>query len=56
MSNGKTTTTNKIASDEIVAVIVGALSALGYSAEQIAHIRPVVAPNWRMAGRLNSAK
>lgn len=55
MSNGKTTA-GKAATPEVVAVIVGALSAMGYSAEQIAHIRPVVAPNWRMAGRLNGAK
>ncbi len=37
---------------EVVAVIVGALSAMGYSADQIACIRPVVSYNWKMSGRI----
>jgi len=39
-------------SQDVVAVIVGALAAMGYSADQIAHIRPIVSYNWKMEGRL----
>ena len=42
MSNA-TTTNGKAPSQDVVAVIVGALAAMGYSADQIAHIRPIVA-------------
>jgi len=44
MSNA-TTTNGKAPS-------VGALAAMGYSADQIAHIRPIVSYNWKMEGRL----
>jgi len=27
-------------------------AAMGYSADQIAHIRPIVSYNWKMEGRL----
>ena len=45
MSNA-TTTNGKAPSQDVVAVIVGALAAMGYSADQIAHIRPIVSYNW----------
>ena len=51
MSNA-TTTNGKAPSQDVVAVIVGALAAMGYSADQIAHIRPIVSYNWKMEGRL----
>ena len=51
MSNA-TTTNGKAPSQDVVAVIVGALAAMGYSADQIAHIRPTVSYNWKMEGRL----
>ena len=51
MSNA-TTTNGKAPSKDVVAVIVGALAAMGYSADQIAHIRPIVSYNWKMEGRL----
>lgn len=37
---------------DIVAVIVGAIAAMGYSSDQIACIRPKVSQNWRFEGRL----
>ena len=43
MSNA-TTTNGKAPSQDVVAVIVGALAAMGYSADQI--------DNWKMEGRL----
>ena len=46
MSNA-TTTNGKAPSQDVVAVIVGALAAMGYSADQIAHIRPIVSYNWK---------
>ena len=51
MSNA-TTTNGKAPSQDVVAVIVGALAAMGYSADQIAHIRPIVSYNWKTEGRL----
>lgn len=51
MSNA-TTTNGKAPSQDVVAVIVGALAAMGYSADQIAHIRSIVSYNWKMEGRL----
>ena len=48
MSNA-TTTNGKAPSQDVVAVIVGALAAMGYSADQI---RPIVSYNWKMEGRL----
>ena len=50
MSNA-TKTNGKAPSQDVVAVIVGALAAMGYSADQIAHIRPIVSYNWKMEGR-----
>ena len=52
MSNA-TKANGKAPSQDVVAVIVGALAAaMGYSADQIAHIRPIVSYNWKMEGRL----
>ena len=48
MSNA-TTTNGKAPSQDVVAVIVGALAAMGYSAD---HTRPIVSYNWKMEGRL----
>lgn len=43
---------NKV-NDEVVAVITSAISAMGYSANQIASIRPSVSiHNWKLDGRL----
>ena len=40
--------------DEVVAAIIGAIVAMGYSSEQIASIRPTVVSNkWKMEGRLS---
>ena len=40
--------------EEVVAAIVGALEAMGYSSEQIASIRPTATiPKWRLEGRLS---
>ncbi|WOB46529.1 OadG family protein [Veillonella atypica] len=40
--------------DEVVAAIVGAIVAMGYSSEQIASIRPTAtSAKWRLEGRLN---
>ena len=43
---------NEVVNKETVAVIIGALSAMGYSNDQIACIRPVVSYNWKMEGRI----
>ena len=51
MSNA-TTTNGKAPSQDVVAVIVGALAAMGYSADQIAHIRPIESYKCTMYGRL----
>jgi len=29
---------------------------MGYSADQIAHIRPIVSYNWKMEGRLRGSR
>ncbi len=40
--------------DEVVAAIVGAIVAMGYSSEQIASIRPTATSvKWRLEGRLS---
>lgn len=39
--------------EEIVAVIAAAISAMGYSSEQIASVRPKVSSGWRLDGRLS---
>ena len=39
---------------EVIAVIVSAIVAMGYSEEQISLIRPVVSGSWRLAGRLQA--
>ena len=40
--------------DEVVAAIVGAIVAMGYSSEQIASIRPIAtSAKWRLEGRLS---
>ena len=40
--------------DEVVAAIVGAIVAMGYSSEQIACIRPTAtSAKWRLEGRLS---
>ena len=40
--------------DEVVAAIVGAIVAIGYSSEQIASIRPTAtSAKWRLEGRLS---
>ena len=51
MSNA-TKTNGKAPSQDVVAVIVGALAA----ADQIAHIRPIVSYNWKMEGRLRGSR
>ncbi len=39
---------------EVVAAIVGAIVAMGYSSEQIASIRPTAtSAKWRLEGRLS---
>ncbi|GCL69166.1 hypothetical protein PAGU1579_09350 [Veillonella tobetsuensis] len=54
--NNATATNGKASSQDVVAVIVGALSAMGYSADQIAHIRPIVSYNWKMEGRVRGTR
>ena len=44
------------AKPEVVAAIVAAIEALGYSASQIAHIRPIVSTNWKLQGRINNLR
>ena len=40
--------------EEVVAAIVGAIVAMGYSSEQIASIRPIAtSAKWRLEGRLS---
>ena len=40
--------------EEVVAAIVGAIVAMGYSSEQIASIRPTAtSAKWRLEGRLS---
>ena len=39
--------------DEVVAVIVAAISALGYSSNQIASVKPQVSAGWKLDGRLS---
>ena len=39
---------------EVVAAIISAIVAMGYSQNQIASIRPIVANSWRLAGRLKA--
>ena len=43
------TTTNH---DEVVAAIVVAVCAMGYSKSQIASVRPIVSTGWKLDGRL----
>ena len=50
--NNATKANGKAPSQDVIAVIVGALAAMGYSADQIAHIRQIVSYNWKMEGRL----
>lgn len=45
-----TVTTND---EEVIAAIVGAVVAMGYSSHQIASIRPIISKTWRMDGRLS---
>lgn len=53
MSNASTTSANtKQPTEEVMAVIVGAISAMGYTADQIACVRPIISQNWRLEGRL----
>ena len=51
MSNA-TKANGKAPSQDVVAVIVGAVAAMGYPADPIAHIRPLVSYKWTMEGRL----
>lgn len=47
---------NKV-NDEVVAVITSAISAMGYSANQIASVRPSVSiHNWKLDGRLRMSR
>ena len=41
---------------EVVAAIVSAIVAMGYSQNQIASIRPVVSNSWRLASRVQAQK
>ena len=50
--NNATKTNDAAPNKEVVAVIIGAVEAMGYSSSQIAHIRPIVSYNWKMEGRL----
>lgn len=38
--------------DEVVAAIVAAVCAMGYSKSQIASVRPIVSTGWKLDGRL----
>lgn len=38
--------------EEVVAAIVAAICAMGYSQNQIASVRPVVSTGWKLDGRL----
>lgn len=50
------TGSNKV-NDEVVAVIASAISAMGYSVNQIASIRPSVnIYNWKLDGRLRMSR
>lgn len=49
------TAATKTAQDaEVVAVIISAIAAMGYSQDQISLIRPVVSSSWRLAGRMKA--
>ena len=59
MSKVASSTTSKTTekagmTQEVVAVIVGAISAMGYSENQIASIRPAINRNWRLIARMRS--
>lgn len=51
MSNA-TATQAKQPSEEVLAVIVGAIQAMGYSANQIASVRPQISEKWRLEARI----
>lgn len=48
-----TTTSNQ---EEVIAAIIGAVVAMGYSSEQIASIRPAMSAQWRLEGRLSGRR
>ena len=59
MSKVASSTTSKTTekagmTQEVVAVIVGAISAMGYSENQIASIRPAINRNGRLNARMRS--
>lgn len=42
--------------EEVIAAIIGAVIAMGYSSDQIASIRPTTSAQWRLEGRLSSRR
>lgn len=57
MSKTESKTGSNKVNDEVVAVIASAISAMGYSVNQIASIRPSVhIYNWKLDGRLRMSR
>lgn len=57
MSKTESKTGSNKVNDEVVAVIASAISAMGYSVNQIASIRPSVNNyNWKLDGRLRMSR
>lgn len=57
MSKTESKTGSNKVNDEVVAVIASAISAMGYSVNQIASIRPSVnIYNWKLNGRLRMSR
>ncbi|WP_164726564.1 methylmalonyl-CoA decarboxylase subunit epsilon [Veillonella ratti] len=57
MSKTESKTGSNKVNDEVVAVITSAISAMGYSVNQIASIRPSISiQNWKLDGRLRMSR
>lgn len=57
MSKADKNAGNSKLNDELVAVIISSISAMGYSVDQIASIRPSInIPNWKLDGRLRMSR
>ena len=57
MSKTESKTGSNKVNDEVVAVIASAISAMGYSVNRIASIRPSVnIYNWKLDGRLRMSR
>ncbi|WP_295236053.1 hypothetical protein [Veillonella sp.] len=57
MSKAEKNAGNSKLNNELVAVIASAISAMGYSVDQIASIRPSINNhNWKLDGRLRMSR